>query len=134
MKTRWALPVVMLSLLLAGKGVGQTFTLLKKLDASGNGTSAGLVSSGSTLYGTTSYGSTTAGTAFKINTDGAGYGVVYNFTNSPDGAGPSGGLALVGGILYGTTTGGGTAGSGTVFKMSTNGTDYSVLWNFSPVS
>src|SRR5215471_366781 len=103
MKTRWALPVVMLSLLLAGKGVGQTFTLLKKLDASGNGTSAGLVSSGSTLYGTTSYGSTTAGTAFKINTDGTGFGVLHTFTNSPDGEVPNGTLVLSGSTLYGVT-------------------------------
>ena len=53
------------------------------------------------------------------------------FTNYFDeGAEPSAGVALSGTVLYGTTYSGGSFGIGTVFKMNTDGTDYTVLKHF----
>ncbi|SPE51623.1 exported hypothetical protein [Verrucomicrobia bacterium] len=53
---------------------------------------------------------------------------LYTFTDTTgpksvnsDGAGPQGTLILAGGMLYGTANAGGTNGSGTVFKVPTNG-------------
>jgi uncharacterized repeat protein (TIGR03803 family) len=51
-------------------------------------------------------------------------------TNS-GGASPNGLLALSGDTLYGTTTAGGAAANGTVFSVSTNGSGFAVLRNFS---
>jgi uncharacterized repeat protein (TIGR03803 family) len=99
---------------------------------------ADLLLNGSQLYGTTANGGSAGyGTVFMINTDGTGYAVLRNFTNSPDGANPEAGLALVDGALYGTTCYGGTiqnsldgTGNGTVFEINTNGSGYAVVHNF----
>jgi uncharacterized repeat protein (TIGR03803 family) len=56
---------------------------------------------------------------------------LHSFTNSPDGTGPEGNLALSGGTLYGAASGGGTNGSGTVFSISTSGSNYTNLYSFS---
>ena len=75
-------------------------------------------------------GSSDAGTVFKVNTDGTGYTVLKNFTGS-DGADPSCGPdVLSGSTLYGTTHYGGSSDDGTVFKLNTDGTGYTVLKNF----
>src|SRR5207247_5521537 len=55
--------------------------------------------------------------------------VLENVTGS-DGYFPSAGLALSGSTLYGTTVGGGSSGSGTVFKVNTDGTGFSVVKSF----
>lgn len=108
----------------------------------GNAPWGGLVLSGKTLYGTTAFGSGfDNGTLFKINTDGTGYTNFYNFTpiyyngnldvfTNSDGANPFAGLILSGDTLYGTANNGGTAGSGTVFAVSTNGTGFRTLYSF----
>ena len=95
-----------------------------------------LLLSGSVLYGTTSAGGSSGfGTVFKINTDGAAFTTLYNFsagdgfTNS-DGALPFGGLILSGNTLYGTTFLGGNWGSGTVFAINTDGTGFRALYSF----
>jgi uncharacterized repeat protein (TIGR03803 family) len=86
---------------------------------------------GSTLYGITRNGGTTnLGTVFKINTDGAGYTVLHNFTDRPDGANPLGGLLLRGNTLYGTTYSGGSSRNGTVFEINTDGSGYAILKSF----
>jgi uncharacterized repeat protein (TIGR03803 family) len=108
-------------------------------NSDGGSPQAGLTWSGSVFYGTTASGGTSGnGTVFQINTDGTGYTVLKNFsatspnavtasyTNS-DGAGPQAGLASSGNVLYGTTRNGGTSGQGTVFKLNTVGTNYTVL-------
>jgi uncharacterized repeat protein (TIGR03803 family) len=95
---------------------------------------ATLIQSGTTLYGTTiSGGSSGYGTVFKINTDGTGYTVLHNFnlgTNGgyPGGA-PHGKLVLSGSTLYGTTVNGGWSGYGTVFKVNTDGTGFTTLYD-----
>ena len=103
----------------------------------------GLVLSGNTLYGTTAgnaangSGSQDAGTVFAINTDGTGFRLLHSFTYdygqvpNSDGSEPIAGLLLSGKILYGTTFRGGTGGYGTVFAVQTNGTDFTILYNFS---
>jgi uncharacterized repeat protein (TIGR03803 family) len=68
---------------------------------------------------------------FKINTDGGGYTVLKEFTDSPfDGRNPVGDLVISGNTLYGTTQYGGSAFSGTVFKVNTDGGSYAILKHF----
>jgi uncharacterized repeat protein (TIGR03803 family) len=84
------------------------------------------------FYGTTLTGGQYGpGTVFKI-TPGGTEAVVYSFgVTGTDGGNPSGGV-IQGrdGYLYGTTGGGGTSGSGTVFRVSLDGSTYSVVWPF----
>ncbi|HVV70414.1 MAG TPA: choice-of-anchor tandem repeat GloVer-containing protein [Verrucomicrobiae bacterium] len=95
------------------------------------------------LYGATSSGgdssATFSGTIFKMSKDGTGFTVLKRFdaSNGPitdDGYQPQGGLILSGNVLYGTTAYGGHGGSGTVFKLFTDGTGFSVLKHFDHVS
>ena len=72
------------------------------------------------------------GTVFKINTDGTGYQILWNFLGyqNGDGENPESGLIEGSdGALYGTTFFGGAA-IGTVFRLSKDGTGYSVLKSF----
>ena len=92
---------------------------------------AGLVDVSGTLYGTTKMGGehSNDGTVFSISTSGKEH-VVYSFGGSgTDGAKPEGGLIGVNGTLYGTTEQGGTHSNGTVFSVTTSGTEQ-VLHNF----
>jgi uncharacterized repeat protein (TIGR03803 family) len=57
-----------------------------------------------------------------------GYPIVINL--NADGLMPRGNLILSGGTLYGATSGGGPNGSGTIFSMSTNGSNFTVLHAF----
>ena len=121
---------------------GGGFTLLREFTGSdGRFPDGSLVLSGATLYGATEMGgSSGAGTVFKLNTDGSGQTVLHNFTGYPnDGYRPLGGLALSGTTLYGATGGGGSygppsvwgdAGYGTLFKVNTDGSGYTVLKQF----
>jgi uncharacterized repeat protein (TIGR03803 family) len=58
-----------------------------------------------------------------------GYTTLYSFGMPYDGQQPKAGLIDLNGALYGTTYGGGEYGAGTVFSMSTTGTE-KVLHNF----
>jgi uncharacterized repeat protein (TIGR03803 family) len=77
------------------------------------------------LYGTTQYGGITnpastygMGTVFKLNTDGSGYTVLYQFSGE-DGRNPKSSLlAGADGALYGATQFGGFFDQGTVFRLS----------------
>ena len=81
---------------------------------------------GSTFYGTTNSGGTSSsGTIFSINTDGSNFTVLHSFTGSTtDGSFPYAALTAIGTTLYGTTNNGGTADEGTVFSISTSGTNF----------
>jgi uncharacterized repeat protein (TIGR03803 family) len=94
----------------------------------------GVAIRGSTLYGTAGGDAN----VFKINTDGSGFTNLYHFAPLPlfppftnsSGAGPNSGLAVTEHTLYGTSMQGGSAGVGTLFKVDTDGTDFTVLHNF----
>ncbi|MGA7284068.1 MAG: choice-of-anchor tandem repeat GloVer-containing protein [Candidatus Cybelea sp.] len=82
------------------------------------------------LYGTTSTGGTNQdGTVFAINPDGSSYSVLYSFQGGSDGAFPFSGLTEMNGTLYGTTQQGGQRDKGTVFAITTSGSE-SVLHSF----
>lgn len=109
--------------------------------ADGRYLTAGLVLSGNTLYGTAfGGGNSDNGTLFKLNTDGSSFTVLHHFTiadsagRNSDGANPQGSLILSGDTLYGTANNGGSAHSGTVFAVKTDGTGFTVLHTFTPLS
>jgi uncharacterized repeat protein (TIGR03803 family) len=88
-----------------------------------------------TIYGTTAYaGAGAQGTVFKIQPDGGGFAVLKYFTNALEGALPEAGVIISGATLYGTTRQGGSAGSGTVFRMNTDGTGFAVLKEFNEIN
>jgi uncharacterized repeat protein (TIGR03803 family) len=98
---------------------------------------ANLINVKGALYGMSSIGgANNLGTVFKITTSGE-EAAIYSFKGGADGAGPRGGLIDVNGTLYGTTRygGGGSAsncgslGCGTVFSVSTKGSEH-VLHSF----
>jgi uncharacterized repeat protein (TIGR03803 family) len=92
---------------------------------------AGLTLSNNTLFGTTSKGGVAGfGTVFQVNTDGSEFNTLYSFTNGTDGATPLAPLVLAGGMLYGTASAGGAANYGTVFMLSTEGSNFSTLYTF----
>jgi uncharacterized repeat protein (TIGR03803 family) len=92
---------------------------------------ASLVLSGDMLYGTTSYGGDGYGTVFRVGTNGTEFTTVYAFSyTGADGAYTHSGLVLEGSTLYGTTPEQGIGLEGTVFKVNTNGTGFSVLHSF----
>lgn len=91
-----------------------------------------LIVSGATLYGMTSdSGANFYGTVFKINADGTGFRVLHSFAGAPsDGEKPYGSLVLCGSTMYGMTYFGGGSDYGTIFKINTDGTGYSLLHSF----
>jgi uncharacterized repeat protein (TIGR03803 family) len=85
------------------------------------------------LYGTTvtELNTTDHDTIYKVNTNGTGFTVLMNFDSPTTGGNCLGGLLLGSdGALYGTTFTGGSGGTGTVFKVNEDGTDFTVLKNF----
>jgi len=91
-----------------------------------------LVLSGSTLYGMTGGGGASyGGTIFKINMDGTGFARLHTFGGTPsDGKYPMASLILSGSTLYGMTGHGGLISDGTIFKLATNGTGFTLLHSF----
>lgn len=99
-----------------------------------------LVDVAGTLYGVTSYGGVQTsecplgcGTIFSIATSGE-YKLLYSFMGGSDGAFPEAGLVDLNGKLYGTTVEGGTGacgsvGCGTIFEVTTSGSE-TVLYSF----
>jgi uncharacterized repeat protein (TIGR03803 family) len=95
---------------------------------------AGLINVNGTLYGTTvAAGPHYIGTVFAITTSGKET-VLYSFGGgSYGGAYPFAGLVDVNGTLYGTTYQGGAIDYGTVFSVTTSGTE-TVLHSFGVAS
>jgi len=136
-----------------GLGSSAVFT-----NFTGSNPNGDLVLFGGVLYGTTQGYPQDSGAVFAINTDGTGFTNIYTFSstsngggggigiggggilgggvagNNPDGANPRAGLILAGSTLYGTTAGGGVNGSGTVFKINLDGTGFTSLMSFDPVT
>jgi uncharacterized repeat protein (TIGR03803 family) len=93
---------------------------------------SGLVPINGTLYGTTPEGGAygEAGTVFSVNISNGNEVVLHSFDNDgSDGANPMDGMIAVKGALYGTTQNGGAGGVGTIFRITTSGTE-TVLHSF----
>jgi uncharacterized repeat protein (TIGR03803 family) len=102
----------------------------------GSAPAAGLIADASgNFYGTTSGGGASGfgGTIFKIAPGGT-LTTLHSFcsmTGCPGGYNPVAGLFLEKGNLYGTTfNGGGSLSLGVVFKIRTDGSNYTVLHTF----
>jgi len=111
----------------------QTFNVIHNFGGSdGANPLTGLtVDAAGNMYGTTENGGASdAGAVFKLTGSGKET-VLYSFTGGPtDGCNPVGGLLLDKlGNLYGTTGWCGSSGTGTIFKVSRDGTE-KVLYNF----
>jgi len=97
-----------------------------------------LAVAGNSLLGTSmAGGSGGVGTVFLGTTNG-GVSIAWNFTavsadeaTNVGGASPGTLLALSGSTLFGTTTAGGAAANGAVFSLSTNGSAFADLHDFS---
>lgn len=132
-------------LTLAGQASAQTFSLLHNFTNSPEGANprTGLTVSGNKLYGTTIQGgSSGAGTVFSLNEDGTGFTNLISFsavvpspigyTNS-GGAYPSGVLLLSSNKLYGEAQYGPRAG-GVIYAVNTDGTAFTNLYAFPPLT
>ena len=103
--------------------------------ADGREPAGDLIIAGSTMYGMTSKGgSRNNGSIFKIQTDGTGYTLLHSFAGpGSDGREPLGSLILSGSTLFGMTGKGGTYDLGTVFRMETDGSGFSLLHSFAGI-
>ena len=118
---------------------GSGFTNLHSFIFSEGSYPGTLLLAGSTLYGAASSGGSSGyGSLFKLDTDGSNFTNFYNFTpkdyaaqTNTDGAFPLCNLVLSGSSLFGTTGEGGYWDDGTIFKIDTNGMNFSVLHHFS---
>ena len=117
-----------------GAGSGTVFSITpsgteKVLHNFQNGTDGSLpfcalVEVNGLLYGTTASGGVNnAGTVFAIDPSGKNYSVLYSFQGGTDGAYPYAGLTEMNGTLYGTTLQGGANNKGTVFSITTSGSE-----------
>jgi uncharacterized repeat protein (TIGR03803 family) len=118
----------------SGYQVLHTFT---SASTDGSNPNGALTISGTQLFGVANHGGASSfGAIYTMNTDGTGFSLLHSFAGGPgDGSSPGGGLTLSGSTLYGATSTGGAAGSGnfgygTVYKLNTDGTGYSVLHSF----
>jgi uncharacterized repeat protein (TIGR03803 family) len=92
---------------------------------------------GNSFFGTSLAGGTSGvGAVFLGNTNGS-VSILRNFAavsadnaTNLGGASPGALLVLSGTALFGTTTAGGAAANGTVFSLSTNGSTFSILHDF----
>src|SRR5262249_40190168 len=90
------------------------------------------------LYGATYAGGTFgSGTLFKLNKEGTGYGILHHFAGSPTDGANAVVTLLEGsdGLLYGVTPNGGSnSNGGIVFSIHKDGSNYTILHDFSLVS
>ena len=111
-------------------------------NADGSNPEGPLTVGGNTLYGTAVGGGTNGwGAIYALATNGANFSVLYTFpgfsgrpATNMTGNNPAAGLLLTGGTLYGLNSNGGTNKVGTLFSIGTNGSGYTVLFNFDKVT
>ena len=116
---------------------GSGFTVLHSFvggSTDGRAPVAGLLLDGAgNLYGTTRFGGASdLGTVFTVRTDGSGFALLHSFADLPtEGTTPSGGLITDGaGSLFGVTSSGGASDQGTVFRLGTDGSGFTILHSF----
>jgi rhamnogalacturonan endolyase len=129
------LALFMLVSLLATTIHAQTFNVIYSFNSTNatgyNPTAPVIQGPDNTLYGTTQLGgSGGAGVVFKVQPDGTGYTVLWNFSGGSDGGNPFAGLLLSGNTLYGTAYNGGSSGYGVIFAVNTDGSGFSNLYSF----
>jgi len=94
-----------------------------------------LLSEGNSLYGVTSKGGKNGwGTIFKIQTDGTGFTKIFDFDRIASGSSPVGSLISDKTYLYGVTYGGGTNNMGTIFRIKSDGSGFTKLFEFAGTS
>jgi uncharacterized repeat protein (TIGR03803 family) len=114
---------------------GSGFNVLRHLNTSSDGQDVtAIVCSGDIIYGIAANGGTAnCGTLFRLTMNGSGFTVLHTFTgtfSSPaDGKTPVF-LRLIGNQLYGGTTRGGINNDGTLFRINTDGSGYTLLKTF----
>lgn len=97
---------------------------------------AGVIVEGGLIFGTTDPSEFSLhgyGGIYEITTAGTEYKVIHHFAGLPhDGAGSKGDLLDNGaGTIFGTTERGGGANMGTVFRFTTTGSQYGIVYPFS---
>jgi uncharacterized repeat protein (TIGR03803 family) len=110
-------------------------------NSGGASPNAVLISAGGTVFGTTTAaGAGANGTVFSLSTNGLLFSVLHEFSfidtvtgTNADGALPWSGLVLSGDTLFGTASAGGSGGNGVVFSVKTNGSNFTILHNFTPM-
>jgi uncharacterized repeat protein (TIGR03803 family) len=116
---------------------GNTFSVLHDF-VPGNGGDASAPEASVSIYGNAVYGTASdggannAGAVFALKVDGTGYALLHSFTNGTgDGNGPET-LVIKGadGALYGANYSGGASNLGTVFRLATDASSYSLLHQF----
>jgi uncharacterized repeat protein (TIGR03803 family) len=131
--------VASLGMLPAVRSTAQTFATLRSFAGASDGSEPtyALAQSGDVFFGVCGYGGGHGnGALFSINSDGSGFKALHEFSGTDinganaDGANPFYGVILSGGSLYGAAVNGGSAGDGTVYTISTNGTGFKVLHSF----
>ncbi len=108
-----------------------SYTKVIDFDASKGWTPSGaLISSGTYLYGMTRGGGThNNGVIFRLNISDNTYNKIVEFDGTNNGGNPEGSLILHNGFLYGTTKFGGSLYGGVAFKVSTNGSGFTKIFN-----
>jgi uncharacterized repeat protein (TIGR03803 family) len=90
-----------------------------------------LISDGTFLYGMNLGGpNSTPGILYKIKPDSTSFQILKIFTGNSDGYQPFGSLILVGNTLYGFTNAGGSVQTGNIFKIQTDGSAYTQIYDF----
>lgn len=84
------------------------------------------------LFGCPDYGGPGGyGLVFSVDTNGANFTDLMDFSDGPEGGEPWASLTRSGNTLYSTTYEGGTNGDGTLFSVDVDGNNFTVLHTFS---
>jgi uncharacterized repeat protein (TIGR03803 family) len=113
---------------------GTGYLVLKQFadDGSTGPSSALTLVSNQVLFGICSWGGPLGGGyVFRLNTNGANFALVHDFSASQGGSYPVGELVQGGdGWLYGVTSSGGNHGGGLVYRLNLQNSEYEVVFHF----
>ncbi len=110
---------------------GTSFDLLYSFDLTNGRWPNELLDFGGKLWGTTYQGGTSgAGVIFHIDYNGTNFQKVHDFNGTTNGGFPDCKLLEVNNQLYGTGATGGANSAGTVFRIDSDGNNFTILHNF----